>query len=204
MPVGMCVTPHGRVGGVDALPALARGAVHVDPDLALRDLDLDVLVDLGDHVDGAERGVPALVRVERADPHEAVDAALGLRVAVGVLALEQQRRLGDARPGRRPARPGPRPRSPASRPSGCTCGRACRPSRRTRSRPRPPGSRGSRCCGRTGPSGTRRSRAVELLAHGRDGISLELPLVGLALGGVRGLDQLDHDVRRRRPSSGTR
>ena len=45
----------------------------------------------------AERGVPALVGVERADAHEPVHAALGLGVAVGVFALEQQRRLRDAR-----------------------------------------------------------------------------------------------------------
>jgi hypothetical protein len=50
----------------------------------------------GDDVDGAERGVPALVGVERADAHQPVHPALGLGVTVGVLALDQHRRLADA------------------------------------------------------------------------------------------------------------
>jgi hypothetical protein len=40
--------------------------------------------------------VPALVGVERADAHEAVHAALGLAVAVGVLALDEHGGLADA------------------------------------------------------------------------------------------------------------
>ena len=61
------------------------------------DLDLDVLVDLGRHVDRRERGVPPLRRVERGDAHEPVHAHLPLEVAVGVIADHVQRRALEAR-----------------------------------------------------------------------------------------------------------
>src|SRR5215203_5846685 len=41
--------------------------------------------------------MPPLVRVEGADAHEAVYAALGLRIAVRVLTFDQDRRFADAR-----------------------------------------------------------------------------------------------------------
>ena len=73
----------GRVGLVDVLAAGARGAERVHPDLVPVELDLDVALDLGQDLDEGERRVAALLRVERADPHQAVDAALGLELAVG-------------------------------------------------------------------------------------------------------------------------
>ena len=45
----------------------------------------------------AKTGVAALVRVERRDAHQAVHAALGLEVAVGVLALHGDGGARDAR-----------------------------------------------------------------------------------------------------------
>src|ERR1035437_1177565 len=88
--------PHGGVRRIHALAALAGGTVNVGADFVLRDLDLNFIGDFGDDIHGAEGGVAALVRIERADAHEPVHAALGLGVAVGILAPEQHRCLADA------------------------------------------------------------------------------------------------------------
>ena len=74
---------HGRVGLVDVLAAGALRAEGVDPDLVPVELDLDVVVDLGQDLDQGERRLAAVLRVERADAHEPVDAALGAQPAVG-------------------------------------------------------------------------------------------------------------------------
>src|SRR5689334_4609054 len=89
--------PHGGVSRVYALAALAGGAIHIDADLAVGNVDFNLLRDLRDDIDRAKRGVPALVGIERADAYEPVDAALGLRITVGVLALDQDGGLADAR-----------------------------------------------------------------------------------------------------------
>ena len=56
---------HGGVGGVDVLSALAAGAVGVDAQVFLLDVDLDGLIDFRGHVDGCERSVTSLGGVER-------------------------------------------------------------------------------------------------------------------------------------------
>ena len=81
--VGQVGQPDRRVGLVDVLAAGALGAERVDPDLVPVELDLDVVVDLGQDLDQGERRLAPLLRVERADPDEAVDAALGAQPAVG-------------------------------------------------------------------------------------------------------------------------
>jgi hypothetical protein len=78
---------HGGVGLVDVLAAGARGAVGVDPDVLLVEVDGDLVVDQGRDVDLGESGVAARLRVEGRDPDQAVDAALGGEQPVGVLAL---------------------------------------------------------------------------------------------------------------------
>ena len=88
---------HGRVRDVDVLAAGAARAVGVDAEVLVGDLDLDVLVDLGRHVDGSERGVPPLRRVEGRDPHQPVDAHLALQVSVGVVPDDVERGALDAR-----------------------------------------------------------------------------------------------------------
>ena len=70
------------------LAAGALGAVGVDPDLVPVELDLDVVAGLGHDLDEGERRLPPLLCVERADPDEPVDAALGPEVAEGVAAFD--------------------------------------------------------------------------------------------------------------------
>ena len=72
-----------RVGLVDVLAAGALRAEGVDPDLVPVELDLDVVVGLGQDLDEGERRLAPVLRVERADPDEAMDAALGPQPAVG-------------------------------------------------------------------------------------------------------------------------
>ena len=82
MPVGQVGQAHGRVGLVDVLAAGALRAERVDPDLVPVELDLDVVVDLGQDLDQGERRLAPLLRVERADADEPMDAALGAQPAV--------------------------------------------------------------------------------------------------------------------------
>jgi hypothetical protein len=84
---------HGRVGLVDVLTARALGPERVDPDLVPVQLDLDVVVDLGQDLDEGECRLAPLLGVEGADPHEPVDAALGAQPAVRGAALDGE---GDA------------------------------------------------------------------------------------------------------------
>ena len=88
MPVGIVRQANGRVGLVDVLPAGTLGAVGVDPDLVPVELDLDVVVDLRQDLDEGERGLAPLLRVERADAHQPMDAALGAQPAVGPPAVD--------------------------------------------------------------------------------------------------------------------
>jgi hypothetical protein len=88
---------HRRIGGVDVLTARARGAIGVDAQVAFAIFDLDIVVDDRIDPDAGERGVPPCGRVVRADADQAVDAALGLGIAIGVLALQQQRGRLDPR-----------------------------------------------------------------------------------------------------------
>ena len=96
MPVGMWVMRTAEFGLVDVLAAGARGAIGVDLAVALVDLDLDAVVDHRIDPDRGEAGVAARVGVERRDAHQAVHARLGLQPAVGVVALDHDRRRLDA------------------------------------------------------------------------------------------------------------
>ena len=75
---------HGGVGGVDALPAGARGAEDVDADVGLGDVDVVGGLDERDDLDGGEGGLAAALVVEGADAHQAVRAALDAQGPVGV------------------------------------------------------------------------------------------------------------------------
>ena len=88
---------HGRIGLVDVLPAGALRAVGVHPDLVPIELDLDVVLDLGQHLDQGERGLASLLGVERADPDEAVDAALRAEPAVRAPPLDRHGHALEAR-----------------------------------------------------------------------------------------------------------
>ena len=88
--------PDGGVGLVHLLAARAGGAVRVDAHVRLLHVDDDVVVDLRRHVHRGEARLAARRRVERADPHEAVDALLRLHEAVGVLAARDERGGADA------------------------------------------------------------------------------------------------------------
>ena len=64
--------------------------------IALVDVDLDAVVDHRIDPHRSEAGVAARVRIERRDAHQPVDARLGLQPAVGVVALDHDRRRLDA------------------------------------------------------------------------------------------------------------
>src|SRR5690606_37892999 len=68
---------------VHVLPALAARAEGLELDLGRVQVDLDRVVDLGVNEDARERRVPPAGGVEGRDADEAVDAVLGLEVAVG-------------------------------------------------------------------------------------------------------------------------
>ncbi len=88
MPVGMWVMRTAESVVLTCWPPAPLERVGVDLQVALVDLDLDVVVDLRIDPDAGEAGVPARVGVEGRDAHQAVHAALGLELAIGVLALD--------------------------------------------------------------------------------------------------------------------
>lgn len=75
------------VGRVDALPAGAGGAVHVDADVFFRDVDVVDFLDLEQDLDVREGRLPPALVVERRDPHEAVGALFDREGAVDVGAV---------------------------------------------------------------------------------------------------------------------
>ena len=78
--------PDGGLDLVDVLATLAAGAVGVHLQVGFLDLDFDIVIGHGSDIDGGKGGVALLGRIKRRDTDEAMDAALGLEVAVGVLA----------------------------------------------------------------------------------------------------------------------
>ena len=81
--------PDRRIGLVDVLAAGALRAEGVDPDLVPVELDLDVVLGLREDLDQGERRLAPVLRVERADPHEPMDAALGAQPAVRAPAVDR-------------------------------------------------------------------------------------------------------------------
>ena len=147
-----------RVGDVDVLAARTRRPVRVDPQVAGIDLRLLRLVECGDDVEGRERGLAARVGVERRDADEPVHAALAAEQAVGVPALDRERRGADPGLRARLRLRGSPTRSRGAPPSAGTCAAACwsSPARRCRRR------RSSPCRSRRGrrahPRTTRAAR----------------------------------------------
>ena len=77
----------GRVGRVDALAAGARGAVGVDAQVGLLDVDVD-LVGLGQDRHGGRGGLDAALALGLRDALDAVDATLVLHDGVDLLARD--------------------------------------------------------------------------------------------------------------------
>src|SRR5881296_351139 len=71
---------------VDVFRASGKGGQHVDAQIVVLDLDLDVVVHLWIYHHRCERGVTAGLRVVRRDPDQPVYSDLRLEQAVGVLA----------------------------------------------------------------------------------------------------------------------
>src|SRR3954467_10704230 len=84
--------PHRRVGLVHVLAAGARGAVGVDPQVVVLEVEVDVVVEerRDDHL--REARVPAVRLIERRETDEPVHAALGLQRSVRVLTAHGERR----------------------------------------------------------------------------------------------------------------
>ena len=78
------------VGGVDVLAARTRGAIGIDLEVGFLDLDIDIVVDHRIDPDRRETGVTARGAVIGADADQAVDAAFGLGIAIGILALDEE------------------------------------------------------------------------------------------------------------------
>ena len=86
MPVGMWVSRTAESVVLTDWPPGPAGAVDVDADVLVGDVDLVGLLEHRHDLDGGERGLPAALVVERADPHQAVGAGLDRERAVGVRA----------------------------------------------------------------------------------------------------------------------
>ena len=78
---------HGGVGGVNALTARAGGAVGVDAQVGLVDLDVDLL-GLGKYGDGSRGGLNAALGLSLGNALDAVHAGLELHDGVDAVALD--------------------------------------------------------------------------------------------------------------------
>ena len=191
MLVGHVRDAHRRVGRVDVLAAGAGGAIGVDAAVAFLDVDLDVVVDHRKDPDAGKAGVPARVAVVGRDAHQPVHARFGLEPAVGVLALDLQRRRLDAGLLARALLDQRHLVAARPRPSGCTCASASRPSpgSRCRRRRRAPRDR-CRCRRPRRTAAPRTSLAARLLGQALER-SLALVDGRLVLLGFAELDQDD-------------
>ena len=87
---------HRAFGLVDVLAAGAGRAIDVDAHLLVGNVDLDGLVDHRIDRHGGKAGVPPRIGIEGRDAHQPVYARLALQPAIGVGALDQNRRRLDA------------------------------------------------------------------------------------------------------------
>ncbi len=95
--VGQVLQPDRRLDLVHVLPPLASGAHRRDLQVLLVDLDVDVLVAVGRHLDRRERRLTGVVRVEWAHAHQPVHADLRAEVAVRGVARDRERHVVDPR-----------------------------------------------------------------------------------------------------------
>ena len=93
-PCGPVCDAHGGVGGVDALPAGARGPVHVDLQVVRVDIDIELLR-LGQHTHGRCGGVNTPLALGDGHALHAVRATLELEVGPRIVALQHERDLVD-------------------------------------------------------------------------------------------------------------
>ena len=195
---------HRAVGLVDVLAAGARGAVGVDAQILVVDLDLDLVVDHRIDPDRGEAGVAPRVRVEGRDAHQPVHAALGLEPAIGVGAADPDRRRFDA--GLLAARSprATRPCSRAPRPSAHTCAAASRPSPAPRCRRRRRGLRDSSRCRRPRPRAGFRARAAPPRRAAFRALASASATIAVVALGLAELDQLDAPRRPRARSADSR
>src|SRR5512138_3835112 len=87
---------HRRLGLVHVLSARAARSIDIDAQVRRIDVDLDVLIDLGRNEDRCERRVATRVGVEGRLADQSMNARLGPKPTVGIVADDVDRRTLDA------------------------------------------------------------------------------------------------------------
>ena len=87
---------HGGFGLVDVLAASAAGAIGVDLEILVVDLDGGVVFNLRHDFHCGKRGVASAGCVEWRNAHHAVHAFFALQIAVGVFAFDEHGHALDA------------------------------------------------------------------------------------------------------------
>ena len=82
--------PHRGFNFVHVLPALAPGAKRIDLNVGRVKIDRFRIRNFRNDVDAGERGVPALVGIERRDANEPMHSQLWVEMAVGIIPLHQK------------------------------------------------------------------------------------------------------------------
>jgi hypothetical protein len=88
--------PNRRVGGVHRLAARPARPEHVDAQVLVADLDLDLIRKHRQHLDTGKRRLTPLLLVGGADAHEPVNPDLGLEHPKGVAAVHGEDGAVDA------------------------------------------------------------------------------------------------------------
>ncbi len=77
--------PHRAVRGIDGLSARTRGAIHIDPQILLIDIDIDVFR-LGKNRNGGRGGMNASLRLGVGHPLHPVHARFELKPRIDAVA----------------------------------------------------------------------------------------------------------------------
>src|SRR6266568_4971569 len=87
---------HRRVGGVHALTAVTGGAVDIDTDVVLFDLNFDIVVSFRQDNDFGCRGMDTPVGLGHGDALDAVRASFVLQTVIRALAFDDEGNILDA------------------------------------------------------------------------------------------------------------
>ena len=86
---------HCRRRLVDMLSAGSAGSVRIDPQIVFVDLDLDLILDIRDHIAGHKGSLTFSRRIEWGDPHKTVNAFFGAQIPVGIFTAHLKRHTFD-------------------------------------------------------------------------------------------------------------
>ncbi len=82
--------PNRRFHFVDILSSLTPGTKGVDPKIRWRNVHINILINLGNHIDTGKTRMAPFVGIKRRNPNQPMDATLCFAEPIGIVALDHQ------------------------------------------------------------------------------------------------------------------